>query len=255
MLCATFGVRPSSARWTRGRRQRFTRESRRAMTSDAPRPGFQTHGWVLVPTRQISPTAVIRPPTPCRAHARVRTMPKKSPKSPRRSRVQIPKAERERNATYGRRFQELSRKVLARDGYRCRVRSPRCIGKATVTDHIIPWQVGGAKWDMANLRASCKPCNAFRATEDGREWERSGAVAGVDVLAGRCPHVASDNRWCWEAGPGGGPLDGHHTRRWPMPESLLEAIGKLEPAKAARIRAKLAAESGAAGVDGGVVIA
>lgn len=52
--------------------------------------------------------------------------------------------------------------VLARDGYECQIKGPKCVGVASEPDHIVPWQEGGAWYDMANLRAACKPCNAAR---------------------------------------------------------------------------------------------
>lgn len=73
------------------------------------------------------------------------------------------------------RWQKLSKWVLERDGYRCRVRLEGCEGKATDADHIVPWADGGARWDPANLRASCGFCNRSRAASQKlREgWRRS----------------------------------------------------------------------------------
>ena len=51
--------------------------------------------------------------------------------------------------------------ILARDG-RCMVRGPRCTGAAEEVDHIVPLIEGGARLDLDNLRASCRPCNAGR---------------------------------------------------------------------------------------------
>lgn len=59
-------------------------------------------------------------------------------------------------------WRELRLYVLARDGYRCRVRLPGCIGRATEADHIQALADGGAWLDPHNLRASCKPCNVAR---------------------------------------------------------------------------------------------
>jgi len=56
--------------------------------------------------------------------------------------------------------------VLARDAYRCKVRLEGCTGDAPLkgghVDHIIPLASGGAKYDPANVRASCRPCNLKR---------------------------------------------------------------------------------------------
>ena len=70
--------------------------------------------------------------------------------------------------------------VLERDGWMCQIRGPRCELDANEADHIVPWRVGGAYYDMANLRASCGNCNKRRAKREGvgsrkpvkpsREW-------------------------------------------------------------------------------------
>jgi 5-methylcytosine-specific restriction protein A len=51
--------------------------------------------------------------------------------------------------------------VLARDGYRCQINLPCCIGRATSVDHWpVPRHKGGALLDPNNLRAACRPCNS-----------------------------------------------------------------------------------------------
>ena len=50
--------------------------------------------------------------------------------------------------------------ILARDGYLCQIRGPRCTTRATEVDHIVPIVAGGAKFDASNLRAACKGCNS-----------------------------------------------------------------------------------------------
>lgn len=64
--------------------------------------------------------------------------------------------------------------VLERDQHICQVRGPRCIGRATEVDHIIPWRQNGAWLDPANLRSSCQPCNTGRVdrSQHGR-WTYS----------------------------------------------------------------------------------
>lgn len=52
--------------------------------------------------------------------------------------------------------------VLERDGYECQIRDEGCTGRATEADHIQSWREGGAPFDLANLRAACKPCNSAR---------------------------------------------------------------------------------------------
>jgi HNH endonuclease len=149
--------------------------------------------------------------------------------------------------TYGRRWGTLAKRVIARDGGRCQIRSPRCTTVATCADHFVPWEQGGARWNESNLRAACRACNMFRTTVAGKAWERGRSPAPADPMRGRCPHVLENNKWCFEGAPGGGPLDGHHARRWPMPDTWLEMVAKYEPAEAARIRRKLAEEAGAVG--------
>lgn len=73
------------------------------------------------------------------------------------------------------RWQQVRLLVLERDEYRCRIRGERCEGTATDADHIIPWEDGGAKFDPANLRASCGWCNRSRASKQKHRegWRRS----------------------------------------------------------------------------------
>lgn len=61
---------------------------------------------------------------------------------------------RNRN-TGDRRWRRIRDVVLARDGYRCQVGGPPCIGTASVCGHII----AGAGDALDNLQAECKPCS------------------------------------------------------------------------------------------------
>jgi hypothetical protein len=63
-------------------------------------------------------------------------------------------------------YRRVRRMVLARDNYTCQIRGPKCRTYATEVDHVIPRAEGGSVYDMANLRASCGPCN----------WGRHGGV-------------------------------------------------------------------------------
>lgn len=57
--------------------------------------------------------------------------------------------------------------VLERDGYRCQIGGPKCTGKATTVDHIVPPPTG--PWfDPTNLRAACHPCNYGKAGRSTR---------------------------------------------------------------------------------------
>lgn len=49
-------------------------------------------------------------------------------------------------------------RVLARDGYACQIKGPRCQGQATTADHVVPVALGGVT-TLPNLRATCAPCN------------------------------------------------------------------------------------------------
>jgi len=55
----------------------------------------------------------------------------------------------------------IRQRVLKRDGYRCRLQLPGCLGRATEVHHV------GSPDDHgdANLASGCKPCHA---TETGR---------------------------------------------------------------------------------------
>jgi 5-methylcytosine-specific restriction endonuclease McrA len=56
-------------------------------------------------------------------------------------------------------WQRVRLLVLARDGRVCQVGGPRCTIRATQVDHIVPTSQGGAFFNPANLRASCRRCN------------------------------------------------------------------------------------------------
>lgn len=64
------------------------------------------------------------------------------------------------------RWRRFRARILARDAYLCKVNLPGCSGAAPLrgghVDHIIPLAQGGAKYDPANVRASCQHCNLMR---------------------------------------------------------------------------------------------
>jgi len=62
------------------------------------------------------------------------------------------------NSSRGRPWRRLQAQILTRDGHRCQMRGPRCIGHATTVDHIVPKQHGGTD-HPSNLRAACTACN------------------------------------------------------------------------------------------------
>ena len=51
---------------------------------------------------------------------------------------------------------------LERDDWLCRIKGPKCKTTATEADHIIPWDEGGAWYDLDNLRSVCRPCHNGR---------------------------------------------------------------------------------------------
>jgi 5-methylcytosine-specific restriction endonuclease McrA len=61
----------------------------------------------------------------------------------------------------GYRWQRLRPLILARDGYRCHW----CGARAGEVDHVVARALGGARYDPANLVASCQPCNRRRGGE------------------------------------------------------------------------------------------
>ena len=69
--------------------------------------------------------------------------------------------------------------ALERDGWICQIRGPRCTYAATEGDHIVPLRHGGAWFDLDNIRASCKPCNAGRMMRE--------AAGGADPVVVRRP--------------------------------------------------------------------
>ena len=76
--------------------------------------------------------------------------------------------------------------VLKRDNHRCRIGLPGCLGRANEADHIIEVADGGARYDLANLRAACGPCNKRRngAQQGEREtvFRRRGSIDRKSVV-------------------------------------------------------------------------
>lgn len=69
--------------------------------------------------------------------------------------------------TRTREHRERRDRILRRDGYLCQLRYPgRCIGHATVLDHIIALGLGGADTDD-NCQAACAPCHAYKSSLEG----------------------------------------------------------------------------------------
>lgn len=64
-------------------------------------------------------------------------------------------------------WRKLRPVIFARDGYACQLRLPGCTGVAEEVDHIIRPADGGARFDTANLRSSCRFCNRKRGGRAG----------------------------------------------------------------------------------------
>lgn len=59
----------------------------------------------------------------------------------------------------GRPWRRIREQILQRDPW-CQIRGPRCKGRATTVDHIIPLHIASElAHDPSNLRGSCGPCN------------------------------------------------------------------------------------------------
>lgn len=104
------------------------------------------------------------------------------------------------------RYQRLRLQILERDGYICQVRGPKCKGKATQLDHIVPTADGGSMFDPANCRAACSWCNTWRAQrQKSREgWKR--AATHIVLVMG--PPAAGKTTYVREhAGPGDVVID------------------------------------------------
>jgi hypothetical protein len=71
-------------------------------------------------------------------------------------------------------WQRLRRVVLERDGHVCRIQGPNCTTVATQVDHITPVELGGAWFDLDNLRAACRRCNVGAGNQQRLEAWRTG---------------------------------------------------------------------------------
>jgi 5-methylcytosine-specific restriction endonuclease McrA len=67
-------------------------------------------------------------------------------------------------------WQRLRKRVLVRDGYRCRY----CGKAATTADHVLPPGSGGAELSDDNLVAACAPCNRSKGARTLEEWRAAG---------------------------------------------------------------------------------
>lgn len=59
----------------------------------------------------------------------------------------------------GRPWRRIRLQVLGRDPW-CTIRGPRCTGRSTTVDHIIPLsRAPHLALELTNLRGACGPCN------------------------------------------------------------------------------------------------
>lgn len=56
---------------------------------------------------------------------------------------------------------------------RCEIQGPRCLTSVQEVDHIVPLALGGPKYDPANCRPSCAPCNRMPRPIVGEPSPRS----------------------------------------------------------------------------------
>jgi len=59
-------------------------------------------------------------------------------------------------------WRQLRHAIYERDGGRCRLCGERVKPTAFDVDHIVSWRQGGAWYDPANLRLTCRVCNRGR---------------------------------------------------------------------------------------------
>jgi HNH endonuclease len=119
--------------------------------------------------------------------------------------------EHRRNVSYGRRWQQISKEVLRRAGYRCEIKlAGVCTSRATVADHVIPVDEGGPS-TLGNAQAACRACNAAKGYLRRVERAGPGVTESAKFPPRRfgdgCPHQAADGSWC----PG---HVGHWSRWW-----------------------------------------
>jgi 5-methylcytosine-specific restriction enzyme A len=62
-------------------------------------------------------------------------------------------------------WRRLRQRVLKRDGGECQIRGPRCLGDATVVDHITPVSFGGEDTED-NAQAVCGPCHDTKTARE-----------------------------------------------------------------------------------------
>jgi hypothetical protein len=90
-----------------------------------------------------------------------------------------------RDQVYGSTWRRLRLVILERDGHTCQIRDSGCTGVADQVDHIVSWRLGGAAFDLPNLRAACRSCNS----------SRGGALGGSRGVRGRFSARRPSREW------------------------------------------------------------
>ena len=78
----------------------------------------------------------------------------------------------QKNPLGTRSYQKLAEFVRRNDRYRCRI----CGAPGRTVDHIVPRHLGGAVFDLKNMRTLCGPCNMVKG---------GSRMSDADVLAAR----------------------------------------------------------------------
>jgi 5-methylcytosine-specific restriction protein A len=59
----------------------------------------------------------------------------------------------------------VRKQIMERDGWRCQINGPTCIGEATQADHRIAHAEGGSD-DASNGQAVCVPCHEIKTQQE-----------------------------------------------------------------------------------------
>jgi len=59
----------------------------------------------------------------------------------------------------------VRKQIMDRDKWRCQIKGPACLGKATQADHRLAHAEGGTD-DLSNGQAVCKPCHDVKTQQE-----------------------------------------------------------------------------------------
>jgi hypothetical protein len=65
-------------------------------------------------------------------------------------------------------WKDAVKAAIARAGGKCELRLPGCTLIATEGDHVRAPRAGGAWFDLGNIRAACRHCNASRGAAEAK---------------------------------------------------------------------------------------